>query len=379
MLKFVYLVALALSLTACGGGGDAAPPPSPAPSPPTAAQVWAEVDAAVEAAQTGFVNGLTVEVLKPAGVVYSKSVGGFSNTTTVAVASASKWVTASVLLRLTEQGLLSLDTPTAALLTDRQGRPWSGPLGQTRLRDLLSFTSGIVAEVPLSELPDITLEEAVLRIYSASAVSAVRPGTRFFYSSTHMRIAARMAEVATGKPWNEIFAEQVQQPLGWNSTSRYGPPGSQNPDPAGSLGCNGIEYVRFLMLQLREGQYGSTRLLQASTIAVQRQDAFTSATVIAFSPYVQSAGRAYHYGLGNWLETAAGTGPTPASPVTRWSSTGALGWAPWVAADGSYAAVIMTRQPTVGSSGPSEILKGQLDPLIRSALTQNPPVIRSVP
>lgn len=66
--------------------------------------------------------------------------------------------------------------------------------------------------------------------------------------------------------------------------------------------------------------------------------------------------------------------------MIRWSSTGAFGWAPWVAADSSYAAVIMTRQPSDGSILPSENLKAQLDPLIRQALTSGTvTVVRAVP
>jgi hypothetical protein len=50
-----------------------------------------------------------------------------------------------------------------------------------------------------------------------------------------------------------------------------------------------------------------------------------------------------------------------------------------VAADSVYGGVIMTQQPTQGDTVPSENLKNQLDPLIRTALAQNPPVIRTVP
>ena len=65
----------------------------------------------------------------------------------------------------------------------------------------------------------------------------------------------------------------------------------------------------------------------------------------------------------------------------RVSSTGKFGWAPWVSMDGSYAGLILTRQPITVLYGavPSENLKVQLDPLIRAALATNPPVIRTIP
>ncbi|MFN7548395.1 MAG: hypothetical protein ACK51Z_04190, partial [Pseudomonadota bacterium] len=99
----------AAALTACGGGGsDAAapapapaapPPPAPAPPPPAppppAPLVWAAVDAAVDEAAPSFGNGLTVEVAIPAGVVYSRSSGGYTSQTRNPIASATKWVTGS--------------------------------------------------------------------------------------------------------------------------------------------------------------------------------------------------------------------------------------------------------------------------------------------
>jgi CubicO group peptidase (beta-lactamase class C family) len=187
-----------------------------------------------------------------------------------------------------------------------------------------------------------------------------------------------MAELATGKPWRQLFDEQLRVPLGWAALSTYG--GAQNPNPAGSLACTGLEYTRFLMLQLRQGLDGSTRLLPQAAIQQQRQDAFGASTVIAYSPYVAVLGRPYHYGFGTWLETANGQAPSATNPVNRWSSTGKFGWAPWVAADGAYAALIMTQQADLPTSFvPSETLKAQLDPLIRTALAQGPGVVRTVP
>jgi len=361
------LTALSLCLgLACGGGG---------PDPATAQDPWAAVAAAVTAAQGQFPEGLYLEVATPAGVVYSRGAGGFSNTDPVWVASASKWVTSTVLLQLVDQGFLGLDTRTKELLSDRSGNPWSGNLGEATLRHLLGFTSGLRGDVPDSENYSITLDEAVKRIYDDQQSVAFAPGTCFYYSSTHMRVAGRMAEVATGKSWSQIFEEQMRAPMGLSAESIYSG-GSPNPKLAGGLKCTGLEYMRFLVMQLRKGLDGSRRVLSESLVAVQREDGYGPGTSILYSPYRLVLGKDYHYALGNWLETLEGGGPSGSDPVTRHSSTGAFGWAPWVAADGSYAALIMTQQPGDGTIVPSEALKGQLDPLIRAALALAPPVLR---
>jgi CubicO group peptidase (beta-lactamase class C family) len=222
---------LGACLLACGGGSSAGGGGG------TPADPWASVTSAIQGAQSQFPGGLTVEVLTPAGVVYSKAFGPFANTTYAPVASSSKMVSGTVLLQLVDKGYLTLDTKAADLLKDRQGQPWSGPMGQIRLRHLLSFTSGISGDVLVSDPADISLDEAVLRIYEDQRATATTPGASFYYGSTHLRIAARMAEVATGKSWRTIFSEQLQQPLGWGAFSTFG--NGTNPNPAGSLPARG--------------------------------------------------------------------------------------------------------------------------------------------
>jgi CubicO group peptidase (beta-lactamase class C family) len=374
----MLIVGILGTVLACGGGIG-----TPAPQPPPASDAWTSVTAAVQAAQPQFTNGVALEVITPSGVVYSSSstaAGSFDDTVVTPVASASKWVSATVLLRLVDQGVLSLDTKTKDLLVDRNGQPWSGNLGEATLRHLLSFTTGISGDNSRSELT-LQLSEAVLRIYEDEAPTAAVPGSYFYYGSTHLRIAARMAEVKTGKTWAQIFDEQLRIPLAWSSASTYGLTG--NPNPAGTLSCTGREYLRFLAMELRGGLDGTTRLLPQSLLDQQRQDQYGATTTIQFSPYsAVDPTKKFHYGLCNWLETSDSTQPPSATnPILRVSSTGKFGWAPWVAMDGSFAALIITRQDSSMSEAflPSENLKLQLDPLIRAALAQHPPVIRTIP
>ena len=373
-----WLLSVALlTLCACGGGSGSSGTPS---NPPPTADPWAPVTAAIQAAQSQFPNGLCVEVATPQGVVYSQGFGGFTNATPTLVASASKWVTSTVILRLVQAGAFphGLDTQAKELLVDGSGNPWAGNMGDITLRQLLSFTSGISGDDAASEALLITLKAAVEQIYADDAATASAPGSYFYYGSTHMRIAARMAEVATGKKWSQLFAEQLHDPWGWASDSIYSG-GGPNPNPAGGLKCTGLEYMRFLVMQLRGGLDGTTTYLSPALITAQRTDGYGPNTTLSYSPYFDRLGKTYHYALGNWLETAGGGGPTPTDPVVRFSSTGTFGWAPWVAADGVYGGIIMTQQPTQGDTVPSENLKNQLDPLIRTALAANPPVIRTVP
>jgi CubicO group peptidase (beta-lactamase class C family) len=154
-----------------------------------------------------------------------------------------------------------------------------------------------------------------------------------------------------------------------------------NPNPAGGLKTTGIEYMRFMMLQLRKGLDGTTRLLPESLIDEQRKDQFSPSspkTTISYSPY-QAAGLQYHYGLGNWRECATPDNPGACDAALRVSSTGTYGWAPWIDVQENYAAIIMTKQPLQGTIIPSEDLKVELSGLIPGILAGSPPVIRAVP
>ena len=339
---------------------------------------------AIQNAQSQFSGGLTVEIATSKGVVYSYSAGGFSPGTRVIIASSAKWVTATVLLRLVDQGVLSLDEKMSAVLTDRYGNAWSGNMGNITLRRLLNQTSGIHGDdlysATQSDSTKITLAEAVNRIYAEqhAASGTLAPGSYFWYGSNHFRIAARYAEVKTGKSWEQIYAEQLRDPLGWSSESTYTVLSATNPNPAGTLALTGLEFMRFMMLQLRGGLDGTTRLVSEGLIDAQRQDQFLSTTALTSSPYVD-LGKYYHYGLGCRRECSSPSDVGACDADLRISSIGTFGWLPWIDVKNGYAAVIMTKQPNQAQVEPSLELKSTLEALIPAVLAHNPAVIRSVP
>jgi CubicO group peptidase (beta-lactamase class C family) len=89
---------------------------------------------------------------------------GYTSQTRNPIASATKWVTGSTILRLVQQGTLSLATRTGDLLVDRKGAPWSGPIGQITLSDLLSFTSGLEGDVDEATATSIKQPKPIRRL-----------------------------------------------------------------------------------------------------------------------------------------------------------------------------------------------------------------------
>jgi D-alanyl-D-alanine-carboxypeptidase/D-alanyl-D-alanine-endopeptidase len=142
-------------LAACGGGGDdVAPPATPLPDP------FIEVDRAASAAFTAQgISGMGLAIYDSNGVKrFEKMYGTYAPDQRVAIASSSKMVAGLVLLRLIDQGFLTLDSTTGAVLG------WTGPQGAITLRQLLSFTSGLEREAPCTLLAGITLADCVTSI-----------------------------------------------------------------------------------------------------------------------------------------------------------------------------------------------------------------------
>jgi CubicO group peptidase (beta-lactamase class C family) len=291
---------------------------------------------------------------------FEKMYGNFAPDQRIAIASASKLVSGLTILRLVDQGFLTLDSTTGAVLG------WTGPQAAITLRQLLSFTSGLPPEAPCTLLPGFTLAECVDDIADMDLVAT--PGTRFDYGSSHLHVAARMAEVVTGQSWASVFAAQIKTPLGLGADMVYytGPRqgvGTTNPLIAGGLRATMNEYARVLRLEFDRGTYQGNSLIGPALFTTQATEPYPNAA-IGNSPF-QKIGIDYHYGLAAWLEC-----PPPADNCAVLSSPGAFGFTPWVDRDGGYYA-ILAMEVTESQSGVVEFsvrLAQDLKPLIRGAL-----------
>lgn len=108
------------------------------------------------------------------------------------VASLTKLFTATVLMRLVEDGLVALDAPIAEHLPSFR----SSERRRVTLRHLLSHTSGLPALLRLwTDHPDrASRRHAVL-----GAALERPPGTSFVYSDVGFLVAGFLAEKVTGR------------------------------------------------------------------------------------------------------------------------------------------------------------------------------------
>lgn len=370
----VLCLSLGVLLCACGGGGasdaDAGTPLEDAGSDggstvSDAGTPWDSVTALLEArvadAGSARVPGLGLAVYDAQDrKVYERMVGDFAPDRRVAVASSSKMIAGAVLFEVIRQGSLSLDSTTGEVLG------WTGDKANISLRHLLSFTSGMQNEHLCTLQPDLTLAQCVDTIATTPQVAP--PGTRFDYGSTHLQVAARMAEVKTGKSWDQLFRETLANPLGLPPEVTYftlprKAQGTTNPLIAGGLRTSMNEYAPLLALVFHRGRYAGLERGTPELFDAQTREPYPD-VVIGNSP-VKDLGLDARYGLTAWLHC-----DTPAEGCDLISSPGAFGWTPWMDREAGYYAVLgmQLERNDEGVVGFSVDLMGDLQPLIRAAL-----------
>jgi CubicO group peptidase (beta-lactamase class C family) len=262
--------------------------------------------------------------------VYARAFGSYTLATRLPIASASKWLSASVIARLVDQGRLDWD--------DRLDRYIDGlppDKAAITLRQLFSLTSGLPGGGGSDGHPclgerDTTLERCAREILALPLTAP--PGSVFDYGGNAMQVAGWMAERATGRDWNQLFRSELAQPLGWSATD-YGPLRGVdvgNPRIAGGIYSTAGEYLQLVQLHLDDGATASARLLEPHTTA-QMQQVQTAQARIGYTPYPGAVG----YGLGLWIDRLDARGHS-----RQVSSIGAFAFTPWLDRELGIAAVL---------------------------------------
>jgi CubicO group peptidase (beta-lactamase class C family) len=205
------------------------------------------------------------------------------------IGSDAKAMTATMIARLVERGVLSWDTPLASLLPELAGE-MNPAYRDVTIKDLLSHRAGlqdlIDSDVLEAFYTDARPLHAQREDYVRMALKvppAYPPRTEARYSNRGTIISALAAERATGLPYETLMQREVFDPLGMTS-ARFTPtrPGdlvgheagkpqvgahADNPRvdaPAGELRLTMADWTKFAIDQMR-GERGRGRLLTAAS------------------------------------------------------------------------------------------------------------------
>ncbi|MES2521278.1 MAG: serine hydrolase domain-containing protein [Gemmatimonadota bacterium] len=246
----VPIAALAL-LVACAGEPTSAPIPitvTPPEIPITGAAVpgMASYDQAITAFMRELaIPGGAVAMMRDGKLIYARGFGyaDVANKTPVQpdalfrIASVSKTITATAIMKLVEEGKLTLDdrvAPSIAHLTAAPGATVDPRWEQITIRHLLNHAGGWDRNKPNGGFDPIDrpaiAAAAVNAPAPASGETLIRymkgmpldfnPGEKFAYSNFGYIILGRVIERASGMPYKDYVRERVLQPVGANRTQQ---------------------------------------------------------------------------------------------------------------------------------------------------------------
>jgi len=135
------------------------------------------------------------------------------------IASMSKAFTALAILKLRDEGKLSLDALAETYVPEM--RHWRYPTSDSpriRVRDLLSHASGFVTDDPWGDRQQVLPEAEFTRLLANGVPFTRAPGTAFEYSNLGYALLGRIVTNVSGRPYKDYIEQEIMKPLGMIST-----------------------------------------------------------------------------------------------------------------------------------------------------------------
>lgn len=305
-------------------------------------------------------DGASLIVMRNGATIYEHYFGNYTASTNIPIASASKWLSALTIERLVEQGKLHWSDTVGQYFPNAPAATRAITLGQ-----MFSHTSGITTvDAPCVGDRSTTLDACAQQILALPLLYA--PGAGFAYTGNAMQVGGRMAELAVGKPWSQIFAEQLTGPLNMPSTSFLtgsASPisfGSANPQIAGGVKASVGDYLHVVQMVAQHGAWNGTQFLSGAALTDMQRDQTHGARVL-LTPDPQAFG----YGYGEWRNLIDANGN-----AVQVSSTGKFGTSPWVDNETGVAAVFLVDSSYSKITDDLRILWSNVRTVVQAADTQ---------
>ncbi|MFL5810041.1 MAG: serine hydrolase domain-containing protein [Flavisolibacter sp.] len=263
-------------------------------------------------------------------LVYKTELGEFDAKTVAPIASCSKWLTAALVMRMVDQGKISLDDKVGRYIPiyDLYGKSY------ITIRQCLSHFTGIDTETGIKAILNRkkfnSLEEEV-ESFAKKEIKA-NPGTEFRYSGMGLNIAGRILEIVTKKKFDMLIKQQLFNPLGMRKTT-FSTLDNSAINPSGGAQSTAEDYMHFLQMLLNNGKYNGQEILSEASVKELRKIQ-TKLTDIKYAPL---AGEGFNYALGSWvIEGSDGEASSLSSP-------GLFGTWPMVDWCRGYASIIFVK------------------------------------
>ncbi len=135
------------------------------------------------------------------------------------IASMSKAFTALAILKLRDEGRLSLDALAETYVPEMRG--WRYPTADSprlRVRDLLNHSTGFVDDNPFGDRQQPISEAEFTRMIRAGVPFNRTPGLSFEYANLGYALLGRIITNRSGVPYDQYIERSILRPLGMTST-----------------------------------------------------------------------------------------------------------------------------------------------------------------
>jgi len=135
------------------------------------------------------------------------------------IASMSKAFTALAILKLRDEGKLTLDALAESYVPAMRG--WKYPTTDSprlRVRDLLSHVAGFVTDDPWGDRQTVLPEADFTRMLRDGVPFTRAPGTGYEYSNFGYALLGRIVSNVSGRPYKDYIEQTIMRPLGMMET-----------------------------------------------------------------------------------------------------------------------------------------------------------------
>ena len=178
------------------------------------------LDAHIPGMVWGIVQDGKLVHVKAAGVQEIETKRPVTADTLFRIASMSKAFTALSILKLRDEGKLSLDAPAETYVPELRG--WKYPTEDSpkiRVRELLTHTAGFVTDDPWGDRQTPLPEEDFTRLLRGGVSFTRPPATAMEYSNLGYALLGRIITNVSGQPYKDFIERSLLAPLAMRSTS----------------------------------------------------------------------------------------------------------------------------------------------------------------
>jgi CubicO group peptidase (beta-lactamase class C family) len=230
---------------------------------------------------------------------------GLNSKTLYPIASTTKSINATLLSMLVEAGLLAWDAPVQRYLPEfHLGDPYIS--ARVTMRDLVAMQTGLARHDWLWMEHSIDRADLVRRLAFLECSAGFRE--QFQYNNLTVTTSGHVAEVVTGRKWEDLVCDKIIEPLGMKSTG-FAAPESDNVSlsyhenkrreivlahqlesevtapSGGSMHSTVEDMARWLVFNLSDGQVSGRRLLPPGVLkTLQSSPVFAGSDPASPSP-----------------------------------------------------------------------------------------------